>query len=107
GLSKNVLPADPPAVSYGNPGFGGTRHYESFGRRAIRTALEKSRTSSSRWLTARNVLVTRPHLGLEVSRFDTVSTEYETISPSWTGCGQRMSLKPGDTPNCGSVSPRS
>ena len=60
------------------------------------TALEKTTTSSPLWLTPRNVLVTSPHLGLEVWRFDTVSTEYETVSPSWTGCGQRMALKPGE-----------
>ena len=35
-------------------------HYKSSGRRAIRTALEKARTSSPRWLIPRNVLVTRP-----------------------------------------------
>ena len=65
----------PPAVSQGNSGLRRKGRYESSGRRAIRTALEKTRTSCPRWLTPRNVLVTRPHLGLEVSRFDTGSTE--------------------------------
>jgi hypothetical protein len=50
-------------------------NYKSFGRRATRTTLEKTKTSSPRWLTARNVLPIKPHLGLEVSRFDTVSIE--------------------------------
>jgi hypothetical protein len=47
--------------------------YKSSERRAIRTALEKTKTSWPRWLTPRNLLVMRPHFGFEVSRFDIVS----------------------------------
>ena len=47
----------------------------------MRTTLEKTKTSSLRWLTPRNLLVTRPHSRLEVSRFDIVSVEYERRRP--------------------------
>jgi hypothetical protein len=45
-------------------------------------------------------------LGFEVSRFDTISVENETTSPSSTACGQRISKNPGDTPSSGVISPR-
>src|SRR6185437_3659590 len=46
-------------------------HCWSSGRRTIRTALEKTKTSCPCWFTPRNLLPMRPHCRLEVSRFDT------------------------------------
>jgi hypothetical protein len=60
-------------------------NYTFAARRTARTTLKKMRTSSPRWLTPRNLLLTRPQFALEVSRLDTVSIEKETTSPSMTG----------------------